>query len=167
MPVSIEAAEAIRHKKAQYGRFIDTKQWDELERIVALPDAELSFFNPDGSVLTVAKTPFIFPTIGSFTKFFKRFFKDAQTLHMFGPGEFERVAPDEVHSIWSMQDQIVVKNTAGLVEIRGGGFYYETWILKDGEWYLKSLRLERTYQQSSMLAKVIEFIQSTFGVSFF
>lgn len=52
MPVSPETAEIVTRKKSQYGRYIDTKQWKSIDQ-VALPDAEHTFLDIDGSVLKI------------------------------------------------------------------------------------------------------------------
>lgn len=137
MPVPLEVAETICRKKSQYGRYIDTKQWNNFGQ-VALPEAEFNFFDSDGSILMAGRTALAFSSSKAFTEFFSSFFANAQTLHMFGPGELEQTAADEVKAIWGMEDQIILNSTAGLVELRGGGYYYETWKMKDGDWFLKS-----------------------------
>ena len=165
MPVSAEITDRISQKKSQYGRYVDTKQWNKFDKIV-LPNAEFGFFDSDGSVLKAGKTALIFSSSKGFTGFFSKFLANAQTLHMFGPGELEQVTAEEVRAIWGMEDQIILKGTAGLVEIRGGGYYHETWKMKDGDWFLKSLRLERTYQKISFLARLLAFLGSFFGLFF-
>ena len=67
---------------------------------------------------------------------------------MFRPGELEQIKADEVKATWGMEDQIILNGTGGLVEMRGGGYYYETWKMKNDDWFLASLRLERTYQKT-------------------
>lgn len=156
MSIPVEIAEVIIRKKAQYGRYIDTKQWDKFDQ-VALPDAEFNFYDTDGSILKAGNTLFAFPTPTAFTDFFSKFFLNAQTLHMFGPGELQMTCSDEVKAIWGMEDEIILKHTMGLVEIRGGGYYHETWKFEKGDWFLKSLRLERTYQKTSLVAKILVF----------
>ena len=42
---------------------------------------------------------------------------------------------DEVDAVWGMEDQIILQHTAGLIEIRGGGYYHETWKMKNGDWF--------------------------------
>jgi hypothetical protein len=164
MSIPVEIAEVIIRKKSQYGRYIDTKQWDKFDR-VALPDAEFSFYDTDGSILKAGNTSFAFPSSAAFTVFFSKFFASAQTLHMFGPGELQLKADDEVGAIWGMEDQIILKHTMGLVEIRGGGYYHETWKMERGDWFLKSLRLERTYQKTSPMAKILVFLDRYLGFS--
>ena len=165
MVISPDVAEVIRRKKSQYGRFADTKQWHNFDKI-ALPDAEYSFFDTDGSVLQVGKTALAFGSTEAFRTFFTRFFANVQTLHNFGPGELEQNSPEEVKAVWSVEDQIIANGTAGLVELRGGGFYYETWRLKDGDWFLHSLKLERTYQKTSLGFKLVLILQGL-GLNFF
>lgn len=151
MSVSPEATETISRKKALYGRYIDTKQWDKLSSI-ALPDAELRFFEPDGSLTHVGRTPLAFKTPQECTAFFHKFLGNAQTLHMFGRGELEQVKADEVRAIWPMEDQIILRQGWLPVEVRGGGYYYETWRQKHQDWFLQSLVLRRTYTKPGILA---------------
>lgn len=164
MSIPVEIAEIIIRKKSQYGRYIDTKQWDKFDQ-VALPDAEFLFLDTDGSILNAGKTSFEFRSSKAFTSFFSNFFAEAQTLHMFGPGEFQLKAIDEVGAIWGMEDQIILKHAVGSVEIRGGGYYHETWKMRNGDWFLNSLRLERTYQKTSLLAKILMLCDRYLGLS--
>ncbi|KUI61644.1 hypothetical protein VP1G_08817 [Cytospora mali] len=151
MSIPFEISEIISRKKALYGRYIDTKQWEKFNSI-ALADAELRFFEPDGTLTHVGKTPLAFTSPDAFAKFFSKVFANAQTLHMFGRGELEHFRPDEVNAIWPMEDQIILKPGWLSIEVRGGGYYYETWREKDGDWFLASLVLRRTYTKPNMLA---------------
>lgn len=151
MSVSWETTEVISRKKALYGRFIDMKQFEKLSSL-ALPDAELRFLEPDGSLTHVGKTPLAFTSPEECTAFFRKIFSNAQTLHMFGSGELEQVKADEVRAIWPMEDQIILRHGWLPVEVRGGGYYYETWRQKDNDWFLQSLVLRRTYTKPSILA---------------
>ncbi|QKX64629.1 uncharacterized protein TRUGW13939_11804 [Talaromyces rugulosus] len=165
MPLPLETAQAVYRKKSQYGRYIDTKQWDKFSE-VALPNAKLSFHNRDGSVLKAGKRHLTFSSSQEFTMFFSKFFANAQSLHIFGPGDLEQTADDEVTAIWGMEDQIILKGSAGLVEMRGGGYYFETWKKVGDDWFLASLGLERTYQKISFLGRFIMFLETCLGVSF-
>lgn len=51
---NMKIAEIILHKKSQYVRHMDTKQWGKFE-LVALPNAKLSIYNPDGSITTIGR----------------------------------------------------------------------------------------------------------------
>ncbi|KAG8167259.1 hypothetical protein KVR01_002948 [Diaporthe batatas] len=151
MPVSWEATEAISRRKALYGRYIDTKQWDKL-RSIALPDAELRFFDPDGSLSHFGSTPLAFTSSEECVSFFHKLLGNAQTIHMFGRGELEHIQSDEVRAIWPMEDHIILRQGLLPIEVRGGGYYYETWRKKEGGWFLASLVLRRTYTKPSLLA---------------
>lgn len=151
MPVPFEVSDVISHKKALYCRYIDTKQWDKFNSI-AHPDAQFSFFEPDGSLSHVGKTAMAFNSLDSFTKFLSRIFSNGQTLHMVGPGEIEHVRAGEVNAIWSMEEQIILRSGWLPVEVRAGGYYHETWKERDGDWFLESLILRRIYTKPSLLA---------------
>ena len=51
-------------------------------------------------------------------------------------------------------------------EIRGGGFYYETWKRVDGDWFLQDLRMQRTYQKMTFLVGLGRFLQKL-GIKIF
>lgn len=153
--VSSELAELIRSKKAQYCRYLDTKQWSSLEAL-ALPDAKLSFLNPDGSIQQSGVFSFNYHSPKDFTRDIGALFKSASTLHHVGIGELTEAPNGDIEVIWSMEDQILYPSILGLVplDIRGGGYYHEVWTLRDGDWKLKTLRLERTYMKSSLAVQL-------------
>ncbi|KAJ9145390.1 hypothetical protein NKR23_g5370 [Pleurostoma richardsiae] len=159
MAIPPEVAETIRRKKSQYCRFVDTKNWASVERL-ALPDAKFSFHETNGSVTKVGWKHLAFSTPQAFGDFFRKLLAPADTLHNVGPGDLEMTGPAEVQAIWPMEDQLLARWTAGLIWLRGGGYYYETWVLKDGDWFLQSLRLERTYVDMSLLVRFYSLFQS-------
>lgn len=158
MSVARADAEIITAKKARYGRFVDTKQWDKFSEI-ALPEATLRFLDTDNTPLRVGKIQLVFDSTSAFVKYFSDTFARANTLHMFGPGDLKQVAPDEVEAIWAMEDEIIVPGSLGLFELRGGGYYHEVWKKQNGDWFIKSLELRRTYTKSTWLVLFLLFIQ--------
>jgi hypothetical protein len=156
MHISFETAETIRRKKAQYCRYLDTKQWDSLQAL-AFPDAEMTFLEASGSVQTAGKSKFAFSSPKAFIDEMRVLFKNAQTLHQTGHGDLEQISENEVRAIWSMEDQLLFPApfASAPIEIRGGGYYHEVWQLKDGDWLLRSLRLERTYMKRSLTASAL------------
>jgi SnoaL-like domain len=158
MIVPPDVVQAISKKKAQYGRFIDTKQWASLNEVI-LPDCTLKFIDTDGSILKIGKTPLDFTSRDAMLSVFVSWFAKAETLHNFGPADLEYSNPDgnEVRAIWAMEDQLIFK---GQFEIRGGGYYHETWILKENGWYLKSLRLERTYNKVTLVVRFLYLLDT-------
>ncbi|KFH43814.1 hypothetical protein ACRE_054030 [Hapsidospora chrysogenum ATCC 11550] len=163
--VSPEIALAITRQKARYGRYADTKQWDKFERDIALSDARYSYCDVNGKPLQVGKQALVFDSARSAAAFFERFFAPQATMHNLGVGDFEHTAEDEVQSVFGFEDQIVSKALGSLAEIRGGGYYYETWKRVGGEWYIKDLKMVRTYQKASLLVHVLLTIAGWLGVS--
>ncbi|KAH7128884.1 hypothetical protein EDB81DRAFT_808457 [Dactylonectria macrodidyma] len=163
--VSPEVAHAISCKKARYCRYADTKQLDKFEPDIALPDAQWSFWDKEGKLLVIGDQVMEFDSTKKTVAFFSKFFAPLDTLHNICPGSFEQVAPDEVNAIFGFEDQLMHKKLGAWAEMRGGGFYNETWKLVDGQWYLKEMRLERTYHKMSVFLKIIIFIAGLLGVS--
>lgn len=160
-PVSPEVAEILTRKKSTYCRYLDTKQWHNFDQMV-LPDCDFTFYDTDGSILKVGRTPIQFNSSKKFTSFFEEILRHGQTMHLFGPGELDQTAPDEVTAIWPVEHQLVM--LAGLVAVRGGGHYFETWKLKDGDWFIQDLVLKRVYIHANLLARVLTFFQTLFGL---
>ena len=113
----------------------------------------------------VGKRALVFDSAKSIAAFYDKFFAPQQTMHNLGVGDFEQIAPDEVRSVFGVEDQVVSKSLGSLAEIRGGGYYYTTWKLVDGEWYIKELRMERTYQKMTLLVSLVLTLAGWLGVS--
>lgn len=164
MEVDPAVAVAISKRKSQYGRFADTKQWSRFHEF-ALPDAHYRFYDTNRRLLQAGNQQLDFPSTDALVAYYTKFMAPAQTLHMFGPGDFEQIGPDEVKVIWALEDQVIVRGTGGLLELRGGGFYHEIWLRKDGQWFLKTLDMYRTYQKTSLLMAILLMITSLLGIS--
>ena len=164
--VSPEVAEAITRQKARYGRYADTKQWDLFAKL-GLPNARYSYLDNAGKPLMTGNRALVFESSGLAAEFFGRFFLNFDTLHNIAIGDFEpsTEAPDEVWAVFGFEDQLVSKALGAWAEIRGGGFYYETWKLVDGEWRIQDLRMERTYQKMSTLVWSVLTILGLLGIS--
>ncbi|CAJ2509580.1 Uu.00g146060.m01.CDS01 [Anthostomella pinea] len=165
MACSPEAATAISRKKARYARYADTKQWGAYADEVALPNCTYAFEDVNGLTLNAGGNKLQFASTVEFTAFFGAFFAKLQTLHNLGPGDFTQTAPDEVRAVFSVEDQILAPPFGAWAEIRGGGYYYETWKMVDGDWFLSDLRMRRTYQKMTLLVQVAFFFQEKLGIS--
>ncbi|KAI0151778.1 hypothetical protein GGR57DRAFT_172813 [Xylariaceae sp. FL1272] len=166
MPVSAEIAAAITSKKAKYGRYADLKQWDKFEAEVALPDCKMTYLTVDGEPYQTGPTRYVFSTASAMTTFFGKFFTHMQTLHNIGIGDFEATGrPDEVRAIFGFEDQLLVRPLGSWTEIRGGGYYTETWKEIDGEWFLKDLVMRRTFEKQTFLVSVALLVQKITGFS--
>lgn len=155
--IPFETVLEITKKKAQYGRYIDTKKWDQF-CLLALPNARFRFRNADNSIITRDGQAMDFQSLTSFVDWFSQLFENAQTLHMFGPPEMSLLSKDEVSVSWSMEDQIYFHGHDQLSDIRGGGYYSELWVRKDDSWWLQDLTLTRTYQKLSIAMKVLSML---------
>ncbi|KAI1129544.1 hypothetical protein F5Y10DRAFT_290915 [Nemania abortiva] len=161
-----DIAAAIMARKARYGWCIDTKNFEKLKEL-ALPASRFSFCNEKGEPTVLAGRVFHFESPAAFAAWCAKLMNPMDTIHMFGPGQFEQVAPDTVEAVFSMEDQFVHKILGSWVEQRGGGYYYETWKLADGEWCIEELVLKRNYQKYSLLLSFAIFLQETLGVPIF
>ena len=152
----------IADKKSQYGRYLDTKQWDKF-RLIARPDAQFHFEDANEEVLVRNGKSLRFDRRDAFVEYFGKFFADAQTLHMFGPPQIVMEEEEKVNVTWAIADQLCF-SSGTLIELRGeckrfcglhveltgivatgSGYYVETWIRQAEEWWLSSLVLTRSY----------------------
>lgn len=124
--ISFQTYLDITNKKAQYGRYLDTKQWSAF-RSIALPDAHFEFRDTDGSVFVRDEKILSFESTTAFVDFFSKYFAGAQTLHMFGPphmiAESSVAAGERVKVTWAMEDQLYFSGNSKIAELRGGGKY--------------------------------------------
>lgn len=163
--VSPEVAIAITRQKARYCRYADTMQWDRLGREITLPDARLAYCDAHGKPLQVSGRALVFDSAHSFVTFYDKFFAQLDTMHIVSAPDLERVADDEVKAIFGFEDQVISKYLGSWFECRGGGYYYTTWKLVDEQWYIKDLRMERTYQKLTVLAQIGLALSNWFGIS--
>lgn len=113
---SPEVAQAITQKMVRYTRYVDTKQWEKIEKEVALPDSRFVYIDPHGQVLKVGKAVYAFSKTKDLVNTEDR--PRGQTiLHDLGLGDFEQTAPGEVKAIFSLEDQTIVPTPFNLVEV--------------------------------------------------
>jgi hypothetical protein len=146
MIVPYEVAETIRRKKAQYCRFIDTKQWDSF-RALALPDATYIFFDLSGNTLHRFDSP------RALIDMTAPFLEGARTSHRVSNSELTRISETKVQSVWAMEDYLLLPPRDGEPAsfMRGYGHYHETWTKHGADWFLKSLDLSRTISEAGPL----------------
>lgn len=157
-PPPPEVAERIRHKKAQYTRFADSKQWERFDSIF-VEDATYEFVDAGGELI---RTPdgavaYQWRSRESWVAFFRAAFADLQVIHLVGAGELEQGATeDEVRAVFSVLYHAGPKAKGGDAADRGpgphetgGGHYYETWVRRDGDWFCKELRMQRLYHRAT------------------
>lgn len=138
--ISFDTYRDIAAKKAKYGRYSDQKLLHKLSE-VALPDATFTFYNVDGSIKVQNGREYHFTSLNDAVSFFSRVSAEAQTLHLFGPPTMEALSDSEVAVTWAMTDSVYLNE----YEMYGGGFYDERWVHRAGEWWLRELKLRRTF----------------------
>ena len=131
--------EAIKNVKARYARAVDTKQWEDLNLLFA-PSPELIFLSSRGEV------EMTFQDSASFVEVVKPI-QSAKTAHHVHNPEIEILSATTAKGIWALEDQIRFPQDveSPFKTFHGYGHYHETYEKVNGEWKIKTLRLERTY----------------------
>lgn len=124
--------EAIKQLKARYFRFLDTKQWHELQKQFA-PDAR---FNIAGS----RSQP---TTVDEFINSVGTHLKEAVTIHHGHMPEIEVDDGFHARGIWAMYDLVEMPPASDRLSFRGFGHYHEEYSKIDGSWVISSLQLTR------------------------
>jgi hypothetical protein len=139
MAMNLEAMEQIRQRKAKYCRYLDKKLFDAWESIFA-PDATITFYNIDGSVIAD------FKSIAELSALTRELFATTQTIHQTHNSEIEFKSATEASAIWSMEDWHIYSAEGGNSSktMHGYGFYHEIWKLLAGEWMLARMELRRS-----------------------
>ena len=156
---------AITRKKLRYARYADTKKWDLFEEEVSIPETQYDYQGVGGKTLVWSGKQLKFSSTREFRAYFEPVFASLQTMHTLAPGDFTWAAgdgedgrEDEVKAIFAFEDQLLLPPFGSWAELRGGGFYYETWKLVDGDWRLINLRMTRNYQKATPLMKLATFL---------
>ncbi|KAL2206131.1 hypothetical protein CC79DRAFT_1369561 [Sarocladium strictum] len=133
---------------------------------VFLPNVRLRYCNANGQPLMVGSRALVFDSASTFAQLYKRMFAGVDSQHNIAPGEFEPGSnEDEVRAIFGIEDQVTSKVLGSWAELRGGGYYHETWKLKDGQWYIQELELRRTYQNATLLVQVLLALMALLGIA--
>ena len=134
----------IRQSKAQYCRFIDTKQWEAFGRLL-VPDARVRIVGPASGTIAA------FDRSADFVKSAMDFIGAGQSIHQIHNEEFELISGEEVSAIWSMEDYIVFPDapSGALTSVHGYGHYFETWHKNRDKWQIISLELKRSILELS------------------
>jgi hypothetical protein len=148
MAVPPEIAQIITAKKLQYGRFVDTHQWDKFASQVAFPECTFEYTD-HGKLIVDKGFEYKWATTADFVGFFSVAFETLQTMHHVGPGEFTWLAVDEVEAIFPIVYHSALAkgaNSTQGVTGTGGGHYYETYKRKGTDWFMKKCRMDRIYE---------------------
>ena len=134
----LEVKEIIRDRKAKYCRYLDTKQYDNWEKLFRV-DAKVTFYKPDGTVMRA------YDNVEKFFADTRDFFATTVTVHQIHNSEIELKSNAEASAIWAMEDwhRYTPTPERPAKSMHGYGHYYETWKLVDGEWVIASWELRR------------------------
>jgi hypothetical protein len=122
--------EAIKQLKAQYCRYLDTKDWAAWRGIFA-DDFVSDTSQAGGKVIRGAD---------DFVAFTHKSLGDRPTAHQVHAPEIEVTSATSARGIWALED--VVRLAPG-VNLRGYGHYHETYEKIDGQWRIASSKLTR------------------------
>jgi hypothetical protein len=138
------AAEIITRKKAQYCRLADTNEWSKIDEIM-LPDVTFTAVDKEDKILNLNNTDYKFTSRADWVAYFSGIFASLQTMHLVGYPELELVAPDEIKAIFGVTYLVGTKEADKGVHGTGAGHYFETWKLKDGDWFIQTIKFVRIY----------------------
>ncbi len=134
------AIECIKRLKARYFRFMDTKQWAELETVFCA-DASMDMRGEthDESGLIAGGR--------AVAAFMRQSTEFLITVHHGHTPEIEITSATTTRGIWAMEDKLWnpegSKSTLPFKTLHGYGHYHETYECIDGTWLIKSTRLTR------------------------
>lgn len=132
------AREKIKLLKAQYCRFLDTKQWTRLRGLFA----DYATFEGFGSAPTGS-------TVDQFVEGASKRLSDALTVHHCHMPEIAFDGPERARAVWAMMDVVELGGGQSPVEAPhargfvGLGHYEDEYHLIDGVWKFASKRLSR------------------------
>lgn len=133
------AIEEIRHLKARYWRFVDTKQWDEFG----------SLFAPDAHFLDHAASFECFGADEIQAKI-SAVLDPALTVHQGHQSEIEIESDTAARGVWAMEDflefpagEVGPLNPYAGATVSGWGHYVERYVRIDGDWRFQKVDLYR------------------------
>lgn len=146
----LAAIEAIRVLKSRYFRYVDTKDWVSLETLFT---ADIQFdrghanaiFDPLSGTYDPPelKEPSIVNGREAVMGMIRNAVGPLRTVHHGFMPEIEITATDQATGIWAMRDEL--REWTGKLLLVGSGHYYETYKIKDGEWRIATVRLNRLW----------------------
>ena len=129
---ALSEIEAIKQLKAQYCRYLDTKQWDAWRGLFT--DDFVSDTSASGGAVVSgadAFVAFVRSTLGK---------RSQPTVHQVHAPEIELTSATTATGVWALND--VVRLAPG-INLNGYGHYHETYEKIDGRWRIKTSELTR------------------------
>lgn len=123
--------EALKRLKARYCRLLDGKDWTAWREIFT--DDFVSDTSESGGKLIAGADEFV-AFVG------KTLGPKRATVHQVHAPEIELTSETTARGIWALED--FLRFAPGL-NMRGYGYYHETYEKRDGQWRIKSSKLTR------------------------
>lgn len=131
----LKDTEAIKRLKGTYLRCLDSKLWDQIGDCFC-EDVTTSY--SDGKLSFTGKNEVV--------DFFRKCMPPEHiTMHQCHTPEID--FEDETHAsaYWYLGDSLILLDRD--MGIRGGAFYHETYEKVDGEWKIKTIGYQRTFEE--------------------
>ena len=131
--------ERVRRAKAQYCRFVDTKNWAAFAKLFE-QNLQVRMFDPAGATIVS------FDDRDSFVSICDTSLVGAQTIHQVHNDEIDQISDGEISATWSMEDMIIFGSPGPgqPARMHGFGHYHELWRLGAEGWRIARLELRRT-----------------------
>lgn len=127
--------EAIKGLKARYFRTMDTKDWGGLEACFT-EDLDADFRDAPGDHIQGRD---------KYMAMISEVLKEATTVHHGHMPEIKFLSGEEAIGIWAMTDIVEMPG----MNLKGWGYYHETYRKEDGEWRIATIRLTRLKLEQS------------------
>ena len=138
-----EMIEQIKELKARYFRFMDCKQWHELESLF-MPDVVIDMRHGgasyDEAMLYDGGARRYIETVAPILQ-------DMITVHHGHMPEITLTSPTSAAGIWAMEDKLWAPegHPIGWRHLHGYGHYHETYERSDDRWRIRTIRLSRLH----------------------
>lgn len=134
------AIENIKQLKARYFRFMDTKDWANLETVFT-DDAEMDMrgeTNDESGLVRGGRN------VAAFMRYSTEFLI---TVHHGHTPEIDITSPTSARGLWAMEDKLWNPDGAAkhlpFKTLHGFGHYHETYECVGGRWLIKTTKLTR------------------------
>ncbi len=137
-PDDLVEIEAIKQVKYRYFRFLDLKQWDDMETLF-VPEATCAY----------SAGAYAYDGRDAIIEFFRKAMGRESFLssHKAHHPEITLTGPDTATGIWSLDDWVV--DTQWELDIRGAAFYNDDYVKRDGEWKILRTAYQRVMEELS------------------
>lgn len=131
----LKDTEAIKCLKGKYMRLLDSKAWDEIGECFA-PDVVTSY--SDGK--------YVFEGAENVVKFLSSVMLPVHiTMHLAHTPEVEVLSENTAKATWYLNDFEILQNKKEA--LKGGAFYHEEYVKLDGQWKIKRIGYQRTFEE--------------------